>query len=100
MSRPTKPQTGTLFAIDCARLIAAACLFLAAAAALAAPAASTADGERLFAVKIQPLMKEKCLACHGEDPKGKIKGGFDMRTPDAFLKGGDSGQSPLLKSDP
>ena len=39
---------------------------------------SPSDGEKLFALKVQPLFAEKCLACHGNDPE-KIKGSFDMR---------------------
>jgi mono/diheme cytochrome c family protein len=66
---------------------------------------STVEGEQLFVRKIQPLLKSKCLACHGDDEE-KIKGGLDMRTRAALLEGGDSlepaisvehpDQSPLL----
>ncbi len=51
-------------------------------------AAEPTDTEKLFALKVLPLFNEKCLACHGKDPK-KIKGGFDMRTRSALLMGGD-----------
>ena len=47
------------------------------------------EGEKLFALKIQPLIAEKCLACHGGQPDD-IQGGFDMRTRDSLLRGGDS----------
>ena len=33
----------------------------------------------LFARKIQPLFKVKCLTCHGDNPE-KLKGDLDMRT--------------------
>lgn len=46
-------------------------------------------GEKLFALKVRPLFAEKCLACHGDEPE-KIKGGFDMRTREAMLKGGEN----------
>ena len=36
-------------------------------------------GEKLFALKVKPLFAQKCMACHGDDPK-KIKGDLDMRT--------------------
>lgn len=36
--------------------------------------------ETLFANKIQPLLKSKCLGCHGEGPNNKIKGDLDMRS--------------------
>lgn len=27
------------------------------------------DGEKLFALKVKPLLAQKCMACHGDDPK-------------------------------
>lgn len=54
----------------------------------ASPAAEISDGEKLFALKVQPIFAEKCLACHGDEPD-KIKGDFDMRTRESMLKGGE-----------
>ncbi|MDP3069202.1 MAG: PSD1 and planctomycete cytochrome C domain-containing protein [Opitutaceae bacterium] len=68
------------------RLIAALALFAAAAPMGAAVDASAA--ERDFTLKVLPLLKGKCFACHGEDPK-KIKGGLNMLTREALLKGGE-----------
>src|SRR5204863_8316916 len=47
------------------------------------------EHQRHFAQKVLPLLKEKCLACHGDDPK-KLKGSFDMRTREGMLKDGES----------
>jgi hypothetical protein len=47
------------------------------------------DAEALFVRRVWPLFQEKCLACHGNDEK-KIKGGYDMRTPESATKGGES----------
>ncbi|MEO1992658.1 MAG: c-type cytochrome domain-containing protein, partial [Pirellulales bacterium] len=47
------------------------------------------DGERLFAIHIQPLLAAKCLACHGDNPN-EIEGGLDMRSRESLLKGGDA----------
>ena len=44
--------------------------------------------EQLFVARIQPLLKTKCLACHGDD-EAKIKGGLDLRTQASMLVGGD-----------
>ena len=52
--------------------------------------------ETLFAHKIQPLFKSKCLACHGEGPNNKIKGDLDMRSLDGLIKGGESGKSSII----
>ena len=66
-----------------------------------------ADAEALFVRRVWPLLQEKCLACHGQDEK-KIKSGYDMRTREGLLRGGESeqaavvpgkvGHSPLLLS--
>lgn len=50
---------------------------------------NTPEGEKLFALKIKPLLAEKCLACHGNDP-AELKGGLDMRSRQSMLAGGDS----------
>ncbi len=52
----------------------------------------------LFARKVQPLLKAKCLTCHGDNQK-KIKGGLDMRTLDGLLAGGDSEKPSLVVDD-
>ena len=49
----------------------------------------------LFARKIQPLFKIKCLTCHGDDPE-KPKGDLDMRTRAGLLKGGESEEPALV----
>ena len=41
----------------------------------------------VFAWKIQPLFKTKCLTCRGDDPK-KLKGDLDMRSLMGLLKRG------------
>ncbi len=57
--------------------------------------AQNTDAEVLFVRRISPLFHERCLACHGND-EAKIKGGLDMRTPAATLKGGDSKKSGFI----
>ena len=50
-------------------------------------------GEKLFALHVQPLFAERCAVCHGED---KQKGGFDMRSRESTLKGGDEFANEVL----
>jgi hypothetical protein len=57
------------------------------------------DAERLFAERLLPLLKEKCLACHGNDEK-KLHGKLDLRTRAAMLQGGESGQPALVPGQP
>ena len=51
--------------------------------------------ELLFAKRIFPVFKEKCLGCHGGDPDD-IKADFDMRTLESTVQGGESGVASLL----
>ncbi len=65
------------------------------AVALAAPAFAAADAETLFVRRVAPLLKQKCLACHGDD-ESKLKGGLDLRTRAETLFGGDSGKPAIV----
>ena len=62
-------------------------------AATLLPGAGTQDAvpEPRLAERAAALLNQKCLGCHGDDPKGKLKGGLDLRTRETALKGGDSG---------
>ena len=53
----------------------------------------------VFAWKIQPLFKTKCLTCHGDDPK-KLKGDLDMRSLMGLLKGGESEEPSIVVGEP
>jgi mono/diheme cytochrome c family protein len=59
--------------------------------ACAAAEADTVAAEELFLDRVGPLLKQRCLACHGDDPQ-KIKGGLDLRSREAMLRGGESGE--------
>ena len=47
------------------------------------------------AVKVLPVLKAKCLACHGDDAQ-KLKGGLDLTSAKAALAGGDSGRPAVV----
>ena len=80
------------------RLHAGAALFvLLPLSAAAAPTAEEADV--LFVHRVWPLLKAKCLACHGDD-EAKLKGGLDLRTRAELLSGGDSGKPSLVAGKP
>ncbi|WP_020530303.1 PSD1 and planctomycete cytochrome C domain-containing protein [Flexithrix dorotheae] len=55
--------------------------------------------ELLFANEVYPLLKAKCFACHGDDPS-EIEGGFDIRTLESLMKGGESGLAALVPGHP
>jgi mono/diheme cytochrome c family protein len=54
------------------------------------PAAKTIPESNVYRDQIHPLLAEHCQACHNSEVK---KGGLDLSTPAALLKGGDSGPS-------
>ncbi|MEW6304293.1 MAG: PSD1 and planctomycete cytochrome C domain-containing protein [Verrucomicrobiota bacterium] len=65
----------------------------------AGAAAAKPDAEELFVHRVLPVFKEKCFACHGDDPK-KIKGDFVMLTREALLKGGESEKPSIVPGKP
>lgn len=73
----------------------AASLLLATPSLRAAAPADHASAERLFTLKVLPLLKDKCFACHGDDPK-KIKGNLNMLTREGMLKGGEVSNKVLV----
>ena len=66
---------------------------------VSAHAAEISEIDRLFTLKIQPLLSEKCNGCHGDDPED-IKGGYDMLTREKLLAGGEEyGEEVLVLGD-
>ncbi len=61
---------------------------LAAAGMLAA-----AEPDNLFATRVQPVLKQHCLGCHGE---GETFGKLDLRTREGLLRGGQRGPAIVL----
>ena len=54
--------------------------------------------EREFTLKVLPLLKSKCFACHGDDPQS-VKGDLDVRSREALLKGGESEEAAIVPGD-
>ena len=48
---------------------------------------------------VRAILSAKCLACHGNDPKD-LKGDYDLRTCDAAIKGGESGEAAIVPGQP
>jgi len=78
---------------------------LCLAAAFASATATAQDGEkitaadRLFTLKVKPLLSEKCNGCHGDDAE-KIKGEFNMLSREHLLAGGETfGKDVLVPGD-
>ena len=74
-------------------LVAFTCIVPSALAAQERSSAAE-NADLLFAFKIEPLITSKCVACHGKNPDD-IKGGLDLTSREATLRGGDSG-SPAV----
>ncbi len=86
-------------------LTCATCFYLALglasqAWAQAADEELTAEhSEFLFVRRVEPLLREKCLGCHGKDP-AKIEGSLDVRSLSGLLAGGDSGEPAIVQGAP
>ncbi len=89
------------FRITVLLMLAAACASMVAQTQ-AQPAPETTkqhDEDRLFTLKVLPLLKEKCLGCHGNDADD-LKGDYDMRTRQAVLAGGESEEPAIVPGKP
>ncbi len=58
-----------------------------------------AESERLFTLKILPILKSKCFGCHGQDPDD-VRGGYNLLNRENMIKGGDSEDVALLPGKP
>ncbi len=57
------------------------------------------ESEILFVRRIGPLLREKCLGCHGNDPD-EIEGSLDVRSMAGLLEGGDSEEPSIVAGKP
>ncbi len=49
--------------------------------------------------EVKAILSAKCLACHGADPK-ELKGDYDLRTREAAIKGGETGDAAIVPGNP
>ncbi len=64
-----------------------------------APVLSETRANRLFTLKILPLLKDKCFGCHGRDPED-IRADYDLLTRAKMIRGGESGKTALVPGKP
>lgn len=57
------------------------------------------DANRLFTLKVLPLLKVKCFGCHGSDPDD-VRGDYDLLTREGMLKGGESEEPSIVPGKP
>ncbi|WP_231734089.1 PSD1 and planctomycete cytochrome C domain-containing protein [Calycomorphotria hydatis] len=57
------------------------------------------DGERLFTLRVLPILKEKCFGCHGGD-SDDIRGAYNLTSLEGMLAGGESGETSLVPGKP
>jgi hypothetical protein len=57
------------------------------------------QGERIFTLRVLPLLKVKCFGCHGNDPKD-VRGDFDIRSKATAFKGGESEEPSIVPGKP
>ena len=56
------------------------------------------NGDELFALKVLPLLKQKCFQCHGAG--GDLKGDYDITSRAGMLAGGESGEPSIIPGKP
>ncbi len=61
--------------------------------------AEPTEAERLFTLRVLPLLKVKCFGCHGNDAED-IRGDYDARSRAGLLKGGESEEPSLVPGKP
>ncbi|MCI0462499.1 MAG: PSD1 and planctomycete cytochrome C domain-containing protein [Gemmataceae bacterium] len=74
-------------------VLATSLLGLATAARPSGQEKKPASAAELFLGQVQPILKKHCLGCHGDEPK--LRGGLDLRSRAALLKGGESGPAVI-----
>ncbi|MEW4561052.1 PSD1 and planctomycete cytochrome C domain-containing protein [Bremerella sp. JC770] len=57
------------------------------------------DAQRLFTLKVLPVLQAKCFGCHGSDSKD-IRGDYNLLTREGMLTGGESGEPSLVPGHP
>ncbi len=60
------------------------------------PSLSHPDSALVFAEILQPVLRRKCVACHGKEEK---RGGLDLSDPETIRAGGDNGDV-IVSGDP
>lgn len=56
------------------------------------------EAERLFTLKVLPLLKVKCFGCHGNDPND-LRGDYNLLSRANMLKGTDPELPPVIPGD-
>lgn len=79
---------------------ASACLMAIFICSLGSQAAPSEHSEfdRIFTLKVYPLLKNKCFGCHGDDPD-EIKGHLNLTTREGMMAGGEHESSALIPGD-
>ena len=60
---------------------------------------SPVEANRLFTLRVLPLLKKKCFPCHGDDASD-LRGDYQLLTRDGMLAGGESGEPSLVPGKP
>ncbi|MBC7965021.1 MAG: DUF1549 domain-containing protein, partial [Fuerstia sp.] len=62
-------------------------------------ASARVESETLFVRRISPLLREKCVGCHGSTPD-KIEGSLDVSSLETLRVGGESGEPAVVSGKP
>ena len=87
-----KRQPGDCWSV--LRIAMMAAFFSIFGSAICAEEDAYTEGEKLFALKVKPLLKQKCFACHGGGEE--IEGDLILTSREEMLLGGESSDEVLV----
>ncbi|MEM9588237.1 MAG: DUF1549 domain-containing protein, partial [Planctomycetota bacterium] len=61
--------------------------------------AAVENADRLFTLRVLPLLKVKCFGCHGNDPKD-LRGDYSLIARDVMIRGGESEEPAVIPGHP
>ncbi|MEE2640845.1 MAG: PSD1 and planctomycete cytochrome C domain-containing protein [Planctomycetota bacterium] len=63
------------------------------------PVPTGEEAEKLFTLRVLPILKARCFVCHGQDA-GDVRGDYDLLTREGMIAGGESGEPALVPGKP
>jgi mono/diheme cytochrome c family protein len=82
--------------LNASRIAAMAAILGVLSTSLNAQEDSFTEGEKLFALKVRPLLKQKCFSCHNDED---LKGDLVLTNREDMLLGGESSDEVLIPGD-
>ena len=80
-------------------VLGSTCLCVTASKTRAEDVMTPDAADRLFTLKVLPLLKHKCVGCHGGD-EDNLRGDYSVLTREHLIAGGESGEPAVVPGSP